>query len=244
MQMRLVSAEVARGGHTMAEKSKVVPTHGTVKCKASPKLRWTNLLAYALLSRLAHLPAAAAYPPKVLEPIDNVAVEGGQSFQYQFDNNTFQSNKAGGALIYSISDTSGTILPTWLSFNPAERMLPGTPPSQTDLRFNWTLSATDRDAETSSISFLFFSTISCKAGQYRHFRLRLTTSMHQLHSSSPIAYFICSISFGTGQQDMPYFPVDPALAVYTSRLTGSTLTSTMNTRALLWPPALFSSSAV
>ena len=66
-----------------------------------------------------------------------------------------KSNKAGGALTYTLAGT----VPPWLIFNSSADMLYGVAPGDGDVSMDLQLVATDRDGELSSQTFLFFECV-------------------------------------------------------------------------------------
>ncbi len=171
---------------------------------------------YLFLLCMSDLDLTFAYPPVILTTISNIAVQGGSDFMYQFDQTIFRSNKADGLLYYQLSSTDDGPLPDWLSFEAANRTILGTPPSQSDAQYNWTLSAADRDGEISSETFMFISAIPCLPGLYRHFRLRISAT-NNAGWYDPVGYSrgrsaICSVSWETGQPNAAVFPAMSAMS--------------------------------
>ena len=147
------------------------------------------------------LETASAFPPKIVKILPNVTVEAGQAFAFQVDPSTFQSNKVGGLLTYTLKDTAGADVPSWATFSPDDISLQGITIEGQDMQYVWLLTATDRDGEQSSQAFTFSSLAACPTGLYRHFRLRLSSTnqpsyyQRQYPSSS-----ICSLLWSSSNE--------------------------------------------
>lgn len=174
----------------------------------------------ALLLGLCLLTGAAAYPPVVVETIANVILQGGVSFSYQFKSTLFRSNKAGGVLLYTLRSSDGASLPDWINFDAPSRTISGSPPGGADVRYSWTLSAADRDGESSSGTFQFIINEPCSAGLYRHFRLKISiTNDWSWYDASPVGgssgrSAICSIAWQNAHSKITSFPNAAGLAAY------------------------------
>ena len=134
------------------------------------------------------LPLATAYPPVILQSVPNIQVNGGKPFQYTFNSSIFRSNKAGGTLNYALAGA----IPSWLLFNASSRTVYGVAPVDQDVSLDLNLTATDRDGEASSGSFLFLSAVDCPEGLFRHFRVQLSSLA-----------VVCTLLWGA---QGPYFP--------------------------------------
>ena len=141
-----------------------------------------------------------AYPPRIVQRIPTVAVEGGSAFSYEFNASSFATNKVDGLLHFSLASTDAAALPVWASFAPGSRTLAGDAPDMQDLAYNWTLSATDRDGQQSSQTFLFVISVACPTQQYRHFRFQGRGADASLSGggNSLAAFLVCSISWDYG----------------------------------------------
>ena len=65
--------------------------------------------------------------PTVTNPIADQTATANTPFTYAFPLNTFSPGQTGGILTYSATLSTGSPLPTWLSFTPATRTFGGTP---------------------------------------------------------------------------------------------------------------------
>ena len=144
------------------------------------------------------LQRASAFPPKIIKTVPTVGVVAGEAFNYQFDASSFQSNKVGGQLTYTLQDAVNTNLPSWLTFSASNVSIQGTPIGGHDSQYEWTLTATDRDGEASSQNFTFNSFAPCPAGSFRHFRLRLALSNQASYYQNGPGSYICSILWNSG----------------------------------------------
>ena len=118
----------------------------------------------------------------------------GTAFSYQFDASSFQSNKVGGQLTYSLQSATSSSLPSWLSFLPGNLTLQGTPDGGMDSQLSLILTATDRDGEHTSQAFALDSFATCPNGGHRHFRLRLLPGNQVRYYETPYSgSYICSL---------------------------------------------------
>ena len=135
-----------------------------------------------------------AFPPSTIKILPNITVAAGQYLQYQFDASSFQSNKVGGLLIYTLLDASALSLPAWVTFYPNNISIQGTPVGGQDTQYAWSLTATDRDGEKTSQNFTFNSFATCPAGSFRHFRVKLSPGNQASYYEPPyIGSYICSL---------------------------------------------------
>ena len=157
---------------------------------------------WALLCLLSFLVGpASAFPPKIVKTVPNVTVEAGQAFAFQVDPSSFQSNKQGGQLTYSLKDTANPELPSWVTFAPSNITVQGTTIVGRDTIYVWTLTATDRDGERSSQNFTFSSLASCPEGLFRHFRVRLSSSNQASYYQPQYpGSYICSVLWNSGNE--------------------------------------------
>jgi VCBS repeat-containing protein len=77
----------------------------------------------------------------------------GQAFSLQLPTNTFTDVDAGDGLTYSATTSTGTQLPTWLSFNPTTRTFSGTPPTGSAGTQGIRVTATDTAGATATETF-------------------------------------------------------------------------------------------
>jgi ELWxxDGT repeat protein len=89
--------------------------------------------------------------PIVANPIGSKTANEASLFTYQIPTTAFRDPNSGDVLTYSIRQSNGVGLPTWLSFNPQTRTLSGTPQTTTPLSL--TVTATDAAGLSASDSF-------------------------------------------------------------------------------------------
>jgi VCBS repeat-containing protein len=103
----------------------------------------------------ATLRKLSANPPTVAHPITNRTAAQGAAFSYTIPSNTFADpdSSIGDVLSYSVTLGNGSPLPSWLSFNPATRLLSGTPPANAVGTWSIEVTATDSVGLTASTTF-------------------------------------------------------------------------------------------
>jgi ELWxxDGT repeat protein len=89
--------------------------------------------------------------PVLNTPIGPKTANEANLFTYQIPTTAFRDPNSGDVLTYSIRQSNGVGLPTWLSFNPQTRTLSGTPQTTTPLSL--TVTATDAAGLSASDSF-------------------------------------------------------------------------------------------
>lgn len=67
--------------------------------------------------------------PEVAIPIADVSVEEGDELQFEIPEATFTDQDAGDSLTFRVTDGDGFSIPSWLTFDPATRILSGSPTS-------------------------------------------------------------------------------------------------------------------
>ena len=65
--------------------------------------------------------------PTVVFPLPDWSLTAGESFNYQFPDDTFSDADSGDTLTYAATRGDGSALPSWLSFNGLSRTFSGTP---------------------------------------------------------------------------------------------------------------------
>lgn len=157
---------------------------------------WTLL---CLLSFLVG--PASAFPPKIFKTLPNITVEAGQAFAFQVDPSSFQSNKQGGSLNYTLKDTANSDLPSWVTFSSSNITVQGTTIGGQDTIYVWTLTATDRDGERSSQNFTFSSLAPCPSGLFRHFRVRLSSNNQgSYYQPQYPGSYVCSVLWSNSNE--------------------------------------------
>ena len=99
-------------------------TDGTIN------ITFTSVVDNAKISGIAvsrYNTAPGNTPPVVSNPIADQTATVGQAYSYVVPTNTFSDPDAGTVLTYSASLSSGSALPSWLSFNTTTRAFAGTP---------------------------------------------------------------------------------------------------------------------
>ncbi len=84
------------------------------------------------------------HPPVVANPISNQSIKSGSALNFVLAANTFTDPDAGDVLSYSATLANGTILPTWLTFNPTTRTFAGTPAAGDVGNLGIVVTATDK----------------------------------------------------------------------------------------------------
>ena len=110
--------------------------------------------------------------PTIMGKFPAVEVADGQPLDFILPSNVFQLNKPYGQLSYSAKQRGDTPLPTWLSVDE-QGLLQGTPDLGTDMSYNLSITASDRDGAQATTSLMLHVRHECSVGLYRHFRLRV-----------------------------------------------------------------------
>ena len=173
-------------------------------------MKCCNQQTVLLILHAALVQHAAAFPPRFLQAVPTLQIEGGASLSYQISNTTFQSNKAGGFLNYSLTSANQQPLPPWLQWNSSSLTLQGVPPTDQDYTLNLALAAADRDGKTSTTPVLLLTAIPCPSNTYRHFRVKITgftAAFWGLSSGTPPEAAICTLSWeSTAASAFPTVP--------------------------------------
>ena len=91
--------------------------------------------------------------PIVLNAIASQSTTEGQTFSYNFPQNTFVDNDLNEVLTYTATLANGNSLPTWLSFNAATRTFNGIPTADSSGTLTLVVTATDTAQTSVSNSF-------------------------------------------------------------------------------------------
>src|SRR5262245_45651753 len=92
--------------------------------------------------------------PIVVVPLTNQAGIEGNVFSYVVPPETFADPDAGDTLTYSATQSNGSALPSWLTFNASTRTFSGTPPSTASGLFNLSVTVTDSTGGKVSSTFV------------------------------------------------------------------------------------------
>ncbi|KPA19342.1 adhesin, partial [Candidatus Magnetomorum sp. HK-1] len=92
--------------------------------------------------------------PLVAMEIADQSVNEGNSFDFTFDENTFNDIDLNDSLLYSASLENGNVLPSWLSFDKSTRSFNGTPGNDDVGSINIKVIATDTSSESAFDIFM------------------------------------------------------------------------------------------
>ena len=146
--------------------------------------------------------------PTIVGAFPAVEVADGHPLNFTLPSNVIQLNKPYGQLSYSAEQQGGMPLPEWMSVDE-KGLLRGTPDLGTDMGFNLSITATDRDGAQATTSLKLYVRHECPVGLYRHFRLRLLPENRQTGWDNFFGYTVCTLAWETDEPKMNSFP-DPA----------------------------------
>ena len=101
------------------------------------------------------VPPPANRPPVLTSSLTNPEGTAGVPFSYTIDTSKFSDPDAGDTLTFSATQSDGSALPAWLTFNPATRTFSGTPQLGDVGFFGVKVTATDRGGLTAVAGVLF-----------------------------------------------------------------------------------------
>ncbi|KPA09957.1 secreted protein [Candidatus Magnetomorum sp. HK-1] len=92
--------------------------------------------------------------PVLANPISNRIATEGNSYTYTIPSNTFTDVDSGDVLTYTATQSNGSALPGWLSFDPATRTFSGLPTNSDVASITITITATDGSAQSITDTFV------------------------------------------------------------------------------------------
>ncbi|ETR69405.1 MAG: hypothetical protein OMM_03953 [Candidatus Magnetoglobus multicellularis str. Araruama] len=92
--------------------------------------------------------------PALVNPISNRIATEGTAYAYTIPSNTFVDVDSGDILTYSATQSNGSTLPDWLSFDPSTRLFSGLPTNSDVGSITITITATDGSAQSITDTFV------------------------------------------------------------------------------------------
>ena len=167
--------------------------------------------------------------PSIVGAFPVIQVADGEQLLYTLPQGVIQLNQPYGQILYSFSQQTGQVLPSWLTAS-SDGTLSGRPQLGQDASYNLTVTGTDSDGNSNTTTVQLVVRAPCPSGLYRHFRVQgLPSDLPYGTRFSGIGKFlVCSLVWQSEQgQPFPIFlsmgantsgsipyPTDPELESY------------------------------